>query len=216
MIRNYCFRDKSVNKMISSLKILLFIPLLCLAVHGLSSLDCGRIGNCESVLLDLSLAGSLDGCVINGRQVPGAKFVSWNSIANVCEAYATCEAIDDSETNSLTSSVECDICDTSGLCLGHVVDDSIVEGEKECEQLCINEQTCEWYSYLEDQQFCLLFDICYSLDTSCSNCHTSMKTCAASVAKNKMFYVDANTGNVTIGKKNFLNAMLMSHNFLVY
>ena len=149
--------------MISFLKLLLFIPLLCLNNQASSALECGRIGNCESVLLDLSLTGSLDGCVINGRQVPGANFVSWNSIANICEAYASCEAIDDSETNTLTSSIDCNVCNAPGLCLGHVVDDIIVEGEEECEQLCINEKTCEWYSYLEDQQFCLLLDNCNSL-----------------------------------------------------
>ena len=194
-------------KMYSSLKILLFIPILY--VPASSAVDCGIVGNCEDVLLDLSLASSLDGCVINGRQVPGAMFVSWNSIANICEAYATCEDLDDSETNILTSSVECDVCNAPGLCLGHVVDDSVVEGEEECEQLCINEQTCEWFSYLGDQQFCLLLDDCTALDTSCSNCHTSMKTCldststvqpsttekastttSGSLSRKKLFFID--------------------------
>ena len=153
-------------------------------------------GNCESVLLDLSLTSSLDGCVINGRQVPGAKFVSWNSIANICETY---EAIDNSETNTLTSSIDCDVCNATGICLGHVVDDSIVEGEKECEQLCMKEETCEWYSYLGDQQFFLLLDGCTTLSTTCSNCYTSMKTCAT-VTKNKLFQIDRENGTVTLGK----------------
>ena len=102
--------------MYSSLKILLFIPILCvLNVPASSAVDCGKVGNCEDVLLDLSLTSSLDGCVIKDRQVPGAKFVSWNSIANICEAYASCEELDDSETNSLTSSIECDVCNAPGL-----------------------------------------------------------------------------------------------------
>ena len=213
--------DKLEIKMTSTMKILLFIPLLqLLHISASSSLECGLIGNCESVLLDLSITSSLDGCVISGQQVQGAKFVSWNSIANICEAYATCEEIDDSEMNSLTSSVECYVCNAPGLCLGHVVDDSIVDGEEECEQLCINEETCTWFSFLADQQFCLLLDDCSSLDTTCSNCHTSMKTCldyatteqpstttSASVAKNKLFYVENRT--VTLGK-NQLNYWLNS------
>ena len=204
--------------MSSSLKLLLFIPVLqLLHAPASSALECGVVGDCEAVLLDLSHTTSLDGCVISGKNVPGSTFVSWNSIAGLCEAYDSCEEIDDSETNSLTSSVDCKVCNAPGFCLGEVVDENIVEGEEECEQLCVNNEACVWFSYLQDDKFCLILAECSSLVTSCSNCFTSMKTClgatstdqpstttepptttSASVPKNKMFYVDGTT--VTLGK----------------
>ena len=177
------------------------------------------VGDCNSDLLDLSLTSSLEGCVISGKNVPGSHFVSWHSISGVCEAYASCEDLDDSDTTTLTSSVECELCNVSGLCLGHVVEGIEVDGVEECERLCINEDKCAWLGYLEDQQFCLILDQCSALDTSCSNCYTISKACLDSttieqpsttvqpttttpsnVVKNKLLYIDGYSGAVTIGK----------------
>ena len=149
------------------MKILLFIPLLILRGSASSALECGVVGACNSDPLDLSHTSSLEGCVISGKNLPGTHFVSWHSISGVCEAYASCEDLDDSDTTTLTSSVDCQLCHFPGLCFGHVVEGIDVDGEEECERLCINEDKCAWVSYMEDQQYCLILDVCSNLIASC-------------------------------------------------
>ena len=213
----------------SSLKIPLFIPLLLLHFLASSALECGVVGVCNSNLLDLSHTSSLEGCVIFGKNVPEFNFVSWRSVSGVCEAYASCEDLDDSDTTTLTSSVDCQLCHVPGLCFGHVVEGIEVDGEEECERLCINEDKCAWVSYLEDQQYCLILDVCSNFISSHSNCHTSMKTCLdsttieqpsttvqpsttspGSLDEKKLFYMDGYTGAVTIGKNNNSSAYLLN------
>ena len=126
------------------MKMLLFIPLLILRGSASSALECGVVGACNSDPLDLSHTISLEGCVISGKNLPGTHFVSWHSISGVCEAYASCEDLDDSDTTTLTSSVDCQLCHFPGLCFGHVVEGIDVDGEEECERLCINEDRCNW------------------------------------------------------------------------
>ena len=138
--------------MTSSMKILLFVAIHLLHVPASSAPECGDVGDCNSDLLDLTLTSSLEGCVISGKNVPGSHFMSWHSVSGVCEAYASCEDLNDSITNSLTSSVDCVLCNVPGICLGHVVYANEVDGEEECERLCINEDKCAWVSYLVDQQ----------------------------------------------------------------
>ena len=125
---------------ISAVKMVLLPPLLSLlglltaaVVHGQ---DCNVSGDCEGNILDLTFTNSLDECVLFGLQLPGCNYVSWNQVLEDCIAYTDCTELDTTETETVSSSMECPVCHLPGLCLGNLVDQVRVDTEEQCVQIC--------------------------------------------------------------------------------
>ena len=110
-------------------------------------------------------------------KVPGARFASWDSSAgNICLMYDSCEDINTSEKGSISSAVECGRCRVRGVCQGPLVDRKVVHQEMKCVELCEDNQSCAYYSYLGKPMVCLLFERCEVMHNS-PNTFTASKGC---------------------------------------
>jgi len=156
-----------------------FLPVFLLLRAGPTAAApdiCNVPGQCSDELIGVRFAESLESCIIQGTQIEAANFVSWQPTPpGPCSVFAECE-IDDS-INAVTSSLDCKVCGAAGHCSGHIEAQAIVQGDDECEQLCLETPNCAWFSYLEEQQYCLILADCSSLITDCTNCYTSMRSC---------------------------------------
>jgi len=94
-------------------------------------------------------------------------------------AYTSCETLDDSESTFITSSVECPACHGEGECLGHVIDELILQAEQPCQEMCQLSEDCQWFTYFADLKICLLMTDCPRLNTECANCFSSQKECGS-------------------------------------
>jgi len=195
-----------------------FLAVLLLLRAGLTAAApdvCNVPGQCSNDLLGFRFAESLESCIIQGKQIEGAQFVSWKPTpTGPCEVFAECEIAD--SINAVTSSVDCEVCGAAGLCSGHIEVEAEVAGDYECEQLCLETPTCAWFTHLE-HQYCLIFADCPSFTTECTDCFTSMRSCleetsttpstttpttspttSAPPAMNKILYIDGYTGRTTL------------------
>jgi len=196
-----------------------FLGVLLLLRAGLTASAapdiCNVPGQCSNEFLGFRFAESLESCIIQGKQIEGAQFVSWKPTpTGPCEVFAECEIAD--SINAVTSSVDCEVCGAAGLCSGHIEVEAEVAGDYECEQLCLETPTCDWFTHLE-HQYCLIFADCPSFTTECTNCFTSMRSCleetsttpstttpttspktSAPTALNKILYIDGETGKTTL------------------
>jgi len=142
--------------------------LLHAGLHGLATADqpCQHKGQClGGNLLKEYLTDSLESCITQGGQVEGAKFVTWKT-TKVCQAFSYCQSVD-SEAEAVTSSLDCKVRGRTGECVGQIY---TLPGEVACGQLCEETPTCAWSTYLEEQQYCLIFADCTSLATSTISC----------------------------------------------
>merc|ERR1719239_547820 len=203
------------NRMCVSWKSFVLLLLLHAGLHGLVAADeCKHKGQClGGNLLKEYLTDSLESCITQGGQVEGAKFVTWKS-TKVCQAFSYCQSVD-VEAEAVTSSLDCKVRGKTGECVGQIY---AVPAEVDCKQLCEETPTCASFSYLEEQQYCLIFADCTSLTTSCTNCSTSMSCIqetsptpsittpatspitSAPAAMNKIFYIRDNgySGKTTL------------------
>merc|ERR1719239_608823 len=196
-----------------------FLGVLLLLRAGLTASAapdiCNVPGQCSNELIGLRFAESLESCIIQGKQMVGAHFVSWiPAPPGPCEVFGECD-IEDS-IDAVTSSLDCEVCGAAGLCSGHIEAQADVSGDYECEQLCLETPTCAWFTILE-HQYCFIFADCTSLTTDCTNCFTSMRSCleetsttpstttpatpsttSAPPAMNKILYIDGDTGRTTL------------------
>jgi len=197
-----------------------FLPVFLLLRAGLTASAapdiCNVPGQCSNELIGLRFAESLESCIIQGKQMVGAHFVSWiPAPPGPCEVFGECD-IEDS-IDAVTSSLDCQVCGAAGLCSGHIEAQAVVSGDYACEQLCEETPTCAWFTHLEEQQYCLVFADCTSLITDCTNCFTSMRSCleetstspstttpatpsttSAPAGMNKILYIDGLTGKTTL------------------
>merc|ERR1719239_1873710 len=159
------------NRMCVSWKSFVLLLLLHAGLHGLVAADeCKHKGQClGGNLLKEYLTDSLESCITQGGQVEGAKFVTWKS-TQVCQAFSYCQSVD-VEAEAVTSSLDCKVRGKTGECVGQIY---AVPGEADCKELCEETPTCAWFTYMEEQQYCLIFADCTSLTTNCTNCSTSM------------------------------------------
>jgi len=203
--------------MFYSLKSLLAVLLLLRA--GLTAAAapdiCNVPGQCSNEFLAFRFAESLESCIIQGKQIEGAQFVSWiRTPPGPCEVFGECD-IEDS-IDAVTSSLDCEVCGAAGLCSGHIEAQANVSGDDECEQLCLETPTCAWFTILE-HQYCFIFADCTSFTTDCTDCFTSMRSCleetsttpstttpttpsttSAPAAMNQILYIDGTTGRTTL------------------
>merc|ERR1719239_1951169 len=159
------------NRMCVSWKSFVLLLLLHAGLHGLAAAhSCQHQGQClGGNLLKEYLTDSLESCITQGGQVKGAKFVTWKS-TQVCQAFSYCQSVD-VEAEAVTSSLDCKVRGKAGECVGQIY---AVPGEADCKQLCEETPSCAWFTYMEEQQYCLIFADCTSLTTNCTNCSTSM------------------------------------------
>merc|ERR1719239_846948 len=153
------------NRMCVSWKSFVLLLLLHAGLHGLAAAElCQHQGQClGGNLLREYLTDSLESCITQGGQVEGAKFVTWKS-TKVCQAFSYCQSVD-VEAEAVTSSLDCKVRGKTGECVGQIY---AVPGKADCKQLCEETPTCASFSYLEEQQYCLIFADCTT------NCSTSM------------------------------------------
>jgi len=186
-----------------------FIVLLLLhaGLHGLEAAEeCLHQGQClGGNLLKEYLTDSLESCITQGGQVEGAKFVTWKT-TKVCQAFSYCQSVD-VEAEAVTSSLDCKVRGKAGECVGQIY---TAPGEVACKQLCEETPTCAWFTYLEEQQHCLIFGDCTSLTTGTSSCleetsptpstttPTTPFTTSAPAAINKILYIDGQYGKTTL------------------
>merc|ERR1719239_1828453 len=155
------------NRMCVSWKSFVLLLLLHAGLHGLAAAElCQHQGQClGGNLLKEYLTDSLESCITQGGQVAGAKFVTWKT-TKVCQAFSYCQSVD-VEAEAVTSSLDCKVRGKTGECVGQIY---AVPGKADCQQLCEETPTCASSSYLEEQQYCLIFAVCTSLTTNCTNC----------------------------------------------
>jgi len=203
-----------------------FIVLLLLhaGLHGLEAAEeCLHQGQClGGNLLKEYLTDSLESCITQGGQVEGAKFVTWKT-TKVCQAFSYCQSVD-VEAEAVTSSLDCKVRGKAGECVGQIY---TAPGEVACKQLCEETPTCAWFTYLEEQQHCLIFADCTSLTNSTFSCledksanpltttpSTSTPTSAppsapitsAPTAMNKILYIQGVNGKATLVSLNGTSA----------
>ena len=106
---------------------------------------------------------SLQECLAFGKQIKDCEYVSWHTTNQFCKAYAGCQNFDETNTLTLTSSVNCELCHFEGKCQGFFVGESSTADEDECLKLCKEEKQCTWMSYFGDLKYCLLLEDCTSL-----------------------------------------------------
>ena len=126
-----------------------------------SSLECSLPGFCLDFLLDVYSSTSLDNCTLFGRSTPGATWVSFNRELGACSAFKACDNLEESDVNTVSSSVNCTLCGVSGSCQGYLLAPvDIAESAEDCLNLCQAEKDCAWFSFNSQLKFCNLFQSC--------------------------------------------------------
>ena len=129
-----------------------------------SSLECSLPGFCLDFLLDVYSSTSLDNCTLFGRSTPGATWVSFNRDLGACSAFQACDNLDESDVNTVSSSVNCTPCVASGTCQGYLLAPvDVAESAEDCLNLCQAEKDCAWFSFNSELKFCYLFQSCSDL-----------------------------------------------------
>ena len=126
-----------------------------------SSLECSLPGFCLDFLLDYYSSVSLDNCILSGRSTPGATWVSFNKELGACSALRACDNLDESDVNTVSSTVNCTLCSVGGTCQGYLLAPvDIAESAEDCLDLCQAERDCAWFSFNSKLKFCYLFLSC--------------------------------------------------------
>ena len=56
--------------------------------------------------------------------------MSWTGLENACEVFDNCADFDATAVEAVTSSINCEVCEAHGFCLGPIVDEAVVEGRR--------------------------------------------------------------------------------------
>ena len=56
--------------------------------------------------------------------------MSWTGLENACEVFSNCADFDASAEEAVTSSINCEVCEAHGFCLGPIVAEVVVEGRR--------------------------------------------------------------------------------------
>ena len=56
--------------------------------------------------------------------------MSWTGLENACEVFSNYADFDASAEEAVTSSINCEVCEAHGFCLGPIVAEVVVEGRR--------------------------------------------------------------------------------------
>ena len=147
----------------------LVYPLLVLwggndaTTSSFSSNACNLPGLCQDILLELTSSVSLTNCILFGRSIPGVSWVTFNSKNKACWALQTCNHLDASVPDRVSSDVNCSLCSVTGVCKGGLLIDYVTNSAENCLGLCGAKNGCAWYSFNAESQICALFQSCPDL-----------------------------------------------------
>ena len=164
-----------------------------------SSLECGLSGLCQDGQLKQSSSRSLENCILFGRSIPGATWVSFNREHDCCWALQACDNLDADLPDPMSSSeVNRTLCSATGACKDVLLIDYFANSSEDCLNLCGAEEGCAWYSFDAESQYCALFKSCSDLlvdghenwlsgEVACSN-------------QQEIVWIDADNGAARLGK----------------
>ena len=162
------------------IKTILLVQFIRLAI---STSDCYIPGLCHGTLVDQRLANSPAACVMVGRSIDEATWVSFNGALGLCAAFKDCSELDSSEVDTISSRVDCLACNVPGVCEGVILTFKQAVSAEECLQLCQAEIGCSWFSYNADMIVCDLFESCSRLDQERVEFVSGEAGCTSSTAK---------------------------------
>ena len=135
-------------------------------VHGSASTTtgCEITGLCHDTRVDQTHSSSLGGCVLAGRSMHAASWVSFNQALGVCAGFSDCGEIDSAEEATVSSQVDCRVCEAVGACLGVVLTFVTAGSSEDCLEQCGREPGCSWFSFNQDTGICDLLETCPRVD----------------------------------------------------
>ncbi len=112
-------------------------------------------------------------------------YFTFNELNNFCLLLYNCTGIDSSSCpDCYTGQQDCviqsqDVCNVQGECRdGYHIDHSGASSYLECQSACLNTNECNYFTFNEPNDFCLLLYNCTGIDdTNCPDCFTGQKDC---------------------------------------
>jgi len=163
--------------------------------------QCRLVGDCSSRMIAVKSSDSMHQCREIGREMKRryshetADYISWNSQTNLCIVYETCSDIvyDTVDTAFTVSSYIGCMCQQPVFCQGRTVGNSVVEDEASCDQECLENEACKWFTYFLDIKACILMEDCSTPPAPCSSCLSSQKVCQLSLSPPPLHLVNTTT-----------------------
>ncbi len=182
------------------INVCILMTLLALAGHVSSQLQCSIPGQCvDSDLIQSEIDDDKYACHNECKNNEACKWFTFNAKVNFCELFETCNDItEESCEDCVTSQKDCDVyqCGLQGSCQvkpvrndcfsltwtwilqGHIIKQEDVDTEGQCLKDCQINMDCQWYTFNEDINLCLLFETCPTVDETCSTCTSGENGCS--------------------------------------
>jgi hypothetical protein len=158
-----------------------WLLILINSFQNSKALLCHYSGFCEGVTIGLEPSSSYNDCLASCQANSYCTWFTHFGTMKECVLYNDCPVMDSACENCYSGNVDCPpeepICDDPGLCDGHFAGIAIVESETECTILCKDTERCEWFSYLNDTNECLLTEDCLYIDNTDPNWIHGEKDC---------------------------------------
>jgi len=146
--------------------------------HAQQELQCDIPGECVGVLISVTEASNSGECVFLCKHVTSCAWYTFYPTDNLCTLHEQCGVVSEDCDDCMSGQDTCPACNVRGECEGvnfHLEPD--VE-EQQCLELCEDSELCYYYSYSQDDHYCLLFTSCPSLTLMpCPSCVTGQPGC---------------------------------------
>ena len=164
--------------------------LLCLLSFGCCQTICHQPGLCQSsYLIGGGTTQTYLECQVLCLDNPDCNYFSHLETNQFCELNFNCSNVDPGLcSDCFTGERDCptQICSQPGYCQGNIVLQTISESEESCQQLCGFENECQWYTYNEQSNTCILTSNCSPQDVA--NTVYGQKSCFQGQSKKVIFY----------------------------
>ena len=158
----------------------------CLILTLASAEQCFVPGRCEhSDLIHATITDNPTDCLHACQTNPGCQWFSNDKTDGFCMEFSNCIELTTEQCQNCISGQKTCLdplqCSVVGECHGtYNFAYGNINSEANCLEICKSENTCQWYTYFTEFQYCLTFDDC-SLDESEPNAISGQKNCPGKI-----------------------------------
>ena len=156
--------------------------LLCLTgTNAQNDIGCFRQGEClNSLSSNSGKVASAEACLRYCQSLDNCQHWVFYESTKVCTPFLSCSFFsEDTCTDCLAGDVGCDelSCFREGRCAGNILGtDNDVSSWDECNQLCLGDPLCNWFTYDSELLTCVRDSNCLTIN-ECESCVSSQKFC---------------------------------------